>query len=148
MTRQVNEAGLALIKEFEGCRLTAYLCPAGVPTIGYGATGQDIRLGMIWTQEQADERLAEDVAQFAGMVDEVIQVDCSDNEFSAMVSLAFNIGGRAFRNSTLARLVNEGNFAGAAKQFARWNKAGGRELAGLTRRREAERDLFLTPGNG
>lgn len=148
MTRQVNDAGVELIKEFEGCRLKAYLCPAGVPTIGYGATGPDIRLGMTWTQEQADDRLAEDIHQFAAAVDEALQVDCSDNEFAAMVSLAFNIGAGAFERSTLLRMVNTGDFAGAAHQFVRWSKAGGRTLPGLLRRREAERDLFLTPGNG
>lgn len=151
MARDINDAGLELIKTFEGCRLRAYPDPGtgGAPiTIGYGATGSEIHLGLIWTQDQADARLVEDVERFCEAVEEALTVDVSENEFAAMVCLAFNIGAAAFRKSTLLRLVNEGDMAGAAEQFLRWNRAGGRVMEGLTRRRTAERALFLAPGDG
>lgn len=144
MAREVNEAGVRLVQEFEGCRLDAYRCPAGVPTIGYGATGPDIRMGMVWTQEQADARLVEDLARFADGVERLVEVDLSDNQFAAIVSFAFNVGLGAFRDSTLLRKLNAGDYLGAADQLPRWNKGGGRVLPGLTRRRAAERDLFLS----
>ena len=144
MAREVNEAGVRLVQEFEGCRLDAYRCPAGIPTIGYGATGPDIRMGMVWTQEQADERLAEDLARFAAGVERLVQVDLTDNQFAALVSFAYNVGLGALRDSTLLRKLNAGDYLGAADQFARWNKGGGRVLPGLVRRRAAERDLFLS----
>jgi lysozyme len=150
MTREVNQAGVDLIRRFEGCRLDAYPDPGtgGDPwTIGYGATGPGIAPGVVWTQEEAEARLVEDIAQFAGAVDRALTVPVSANEFAAMVSLAFNIGAGAFRKSTLLRLVNDGHFEAAAEQFLRWNRAGGREMPGLTRRRQAERQLFLTPGD-
>ena len=145
--RQVNQVGIDLIRRFEGCRLEAYPDPGtgGDPwTIGYGATGPGIEPGVIWTQEEAEARLIEDVQRFADAVERALTVDVSDNEFAAMVSLAFNIGAGAFRKSTLLRLVNDGHFEAAAQQFERWNRAGGRVMAGLTRRRQAERDLFLS----
>ena len=148
--RTVNRAGIDLIRRFEGCRLEAYPDPAtgGAPwTIGYGATGPGIEPGVVWTQEEAEARLVEDVQRFADAVERALTVDVSDNEFAAMVSLAFNIGAAAFRKSTLLRLVNDGHFDEAAKQFERWNRAGGRVMAGLTRRRQAERALFETPGD-
>lgn len=150
MTREVNQAGVDLIRRFEGCRLDAYPDPGtgGAPiTIGYGATGPGIELGVVWTQEEAEARLVEDIAQFAGAVERALTVPVSANEFAAMVSLAFNIGAGAFKKSTLLRLVNDGHFEAAAEQFLRWNRAGGREMPGLTRRRQAERQLFLTPGD-
>ncbi|MBK8246259.1 MAG: lysozyme [Gemmatimonadetes bacterium] len=144
MAREVSEAGVRLVQEFEGCRLDAYRCPAGIPTIGYGATGPDIRMGMVWTQEQADERLAEDLARFAAGVERLVQVDLTDNQFAALVSFAYNVGLGALAGSTLLRKLNAGDYEGAADQFPRWNKGGGRVLPGLVRRRAAERDLFLS----
>ena len=136
--RTVNQAGVDLIRRFEGCRLDAYPDPGtgGAPiTIGYGATGPGIELGVVWTQEEAEARLVEDIAQFAGAVERALTVPVSAN------------GAAAFRKSTLLRLVNDGHFEAAAEQFLRWNRAGGREMPGLTRRRQAERQLFLTPGD-
>ena len=150
MTREVNQAGVDLIRRFEGCRLDAYPDPGtgGDPwTIGYGATGPGIAPGVVWTQEEAEARLVEDIAQFAGAVERALTVPVSANEFAAMVSLAFNIGAGAFKKSTLLRLVNDGHFEAAAEQFLRWTRAGGREMPGLVRRRQAERQLFLTPGD-
>ena len=148
MAREVNEAGVRLVQEFEGCRLDAYRCPAGIPTIGYGATGPDIRMGMVWTQEQADARLVEDLARFAAGVERLVQVDLTDNQFAALVSFAYNVGLGALRDSTLLRKLNAGDYLGAADQLPRWARAGGRIMPGLSRRRLAERALFLDEGAG
>lgn len=135
---------LTLIKQFEGCELAAYPDPGtnGDPwTIGWGATGPGIAKGVRWTQAQADARLAEDVARFMAAVVKAAPV-ATDNQRGAMTSLAYNIGIKAFRDSTLLKLHNAGNYAVAADQFKRWNKAGGRILAGLTRRRAAEAEVY------
>ena len=134
---------LGLIKKFEGCKLRAYKCPAGIWTIGWGATGPGIREGVVWTQAQADERLAQDVEKFLSGVRAAVKVKASDNEIGALTSFAYNVGLEAFRNSTLLRMLNAGDRQGAADQFLRWNKAGGKVLPGLVRRREAERAAFL-----
>lgn len=135
---------LQLIKQFEGCRLEAYPDPGtgGDPwTIGWGSTGPGIVKGVRWTQEQADTRLASDVAKFMAAVVKAAPT-ATDNQRGAMTSLAYNIGEKAFRDSTLLRLHNAGDYAGAAAQFARWNKAGGKVMAGLTRRRAAEAEVY------
>lgn len=136
-----SSACLDLIRSFEGLRLRAYLCPAGVWTIGYGATGPDIREGLVWTPAQATERLKRDLAVFATGVSRLAP-RTTQGQYDALVSFAFNLGLGALRDSTLLRLHNEGKYADAAKQFARWNKAGGRVLGGLTRRRAAEATLY------
>ncbi|MBB3806399.1 lysozyme [Xanthomonas arboricola] len=136
---------VALIKKFEGCRLTAYPDPAtgGDPwTIGWGATGPGIKPGARWTQAQADDRLALDVGRFMAGVRSVLKRPADDNELGAMTSLAYNIGVTAFKNSTLVRLFNAGDRAGAAKQFDVWRKANGKVMNGLIRRRAAERKVF------
>lgn len=137
---------VALIKRWEGCRLEAYPDPGtgGDPwTIGWGSTGPGIRKGVRWTQAQADDRLAQDVERFMAGVRAALKRKASDNELGAMTSFAYNVGLGAFRSSTLLRLFNAGDKAGAAAQFGRWNKAGGRVLAGLTARRADERATFL-----
>lgn len=136
---------VAIIKRWEGCRLTAYPDPGtgGDPwTIGWGATGPGIRKGVRWTQAQADDRLAQDVERFMAGVRASLARAPADNELGAMTSLAYNIGLGAFRKSTLLRLFNAGDKAGAAAQFGRWNKAGGRVMNGLVRRRAEERSVF------
>lgn len=138
---KISQRGLDLIKQFEGLKLTAYLCPAGVPTIGYGTT-KGVRMGQTITAAEAERMLAQDVEKFAKGVREAVKVPLEQHEFDALVSLAYNIGLGAFRTSTLLRLLNAGDKEAAAKQFDRWNKAGGKPLAGLTRRRAAERKLF------
>lgn len=142
----VPAAAVALVKHFEGCRLKAYLCPAGVWTIGYGATGPGIAQGTTWTQAQADARLSADLARFADGVDRLVSVPITQNQRAALISFAFNVGLSALAGSTLLRLLNAGASAeSVGDQFTRWNKAGGRVLDGLVERREAERKLFLSP---
>lgn len=134
----------AFIKGYEKCRLTAYLpTPNDVPTIGWGSTGTDIKLGMTWTQAQADARFASDLAAFANGVSGALRgAATTQAQFDAMVSLAYNIGLQAFRESTLLRLHLEGDYAGAAAQFSRWNKQAGVVLNGLTARRAAEAAMY------
>jgi lysozyme len=133
---------VALIRRWESCRLSAYLCPAGVWTIGWGSTGPGIASGAKWSQSQADERLAHDVKRFMDGVRSVVKVELSDNELGALTSLAYNIGAEAFRRSTLLTLLNRGDKKGAARQFDLWNKAKGRVLTGLVARRANEREVF------
>lgn len=146
---QINAAGLALIKEFEGLRLRAYLCPADVPTIGYGTTvypdGRRIRVGEEITQAQAEEYLRNDLRVFEREVERMVLVPVNENQFSALVSFAYNVGPAALRKSTMLRFINEHRYADAAGEFARWNQAAGKVLPGLVRRREAERALFIKP---
>ena len=141
---KINSAGLELIKSFETLRLDAYMpTPDDAPTIGYGHT-RAVAMGDTCTEEQADAWLLEDVAWAEDCVTRAVTAFLHENEHAACVSLCFNIGCKAFTDSTLVRLLNEGSFDEAEAQFARWNKQAGRELAGLTRRREAERELFAT----
>jgi len=141
--RKINEAGLELIKRFEGCSLVAYKCPAGIFTIGAGHTG-DVKEGDQITQHQADVILTEiDLPKFEEGVERLCKdVGLSDNEFSALVSFAFNVGLEALAKSTLLKKLRLGQRRGAADELLRWNKAGGKVLAGLMKRREAERALF------
>jgi GH24 family phage-related lysozyme (muramidase) len=143
--RQINQRGLALIKEFEGCQLEAYLCPAGVWTIGYGHTLSAAH-GMSIDETKAEALLREDLQEAEEAVDRLVTVPINENQFSALVSFAFNVGAGALQESTLLSLLNAGaEVETIAAQFLRWNKAGDEELAGLTRRRHAERALFLEP---
>lgn len=135
--------GLALIKEFEGCELEAYQDVVGVWTIGYGHTGADVDPDLYITQAVADELLARDLARFEAGVSRMAKVPLTQNEFDALVSFSFNLGLANLAGSTLLRLLNAGQKVAAAAEFPRWNRAGGRVLAGLTRRRVAEQSLFL-----
>lgn len=136
------DLALPLVKRWEGCKLTAYLCPAGVWTVGYGATGPDVRRGVVWTQEQAESRLRRDLSGFKERVDVLVLVPLSAGQMAALSSLAYNIGVEAFRKSTLLRKLNAGDYAGAAREFDRWTRGGGRVLPGLVKRRADERRLF------
>lgn len=138
----INQDGLDLIKSFEGLYLDAYLDPVDIWTIGYGHI-QGVYEGMTITEVQAEELLRKDLAEFEGYVYKAVQVSINDNQFSALVSFTFNLGAGSLFESTLLKLLNQRDFHGAADQFPRWNKAGGQELPGLTRRRNAERALFL-----
>lgn len=142
MSRKINQRGLDLIKSFEGLRLKAYLCPAGVPTIGYGST-LNVKMGTEITEAEAELLLKRDLARFELGVAELTDPETTTgDQFSAMVSLAFNIGLTAFARSTVLKRHRLGNPVGAGNAFLMWNKAGGRVLPGLMRRREAERRLY------
>jgi len=145
--RDINAKTIDLIQHFEGCYLEAYQDSVGVWTIGFGHTGLKHRDGSVHagrniTQEEADALFRYDMDFFEGRVQRAITVPLNDDEFGALVSFDFNTGG--INDSTLRRKLNAGNRAGAANEFLRWNKAGGRVLAGLTRRRRNERRLFLS----
>ena len=137
----ISEAGLALIRQFEGLRLSAYLCPAGIPTIGYGSTA-GVQMGQTITAERAEELLREDVRQFEAAVSRLVKVPLNQGQHDALVSFAFNLGAKALEKSTLLRLLNAGDYSGAAAQFDRWVYASGKKLSGLVKRRAAERALF------
>lgn len=139
---RTSQKGIDLIKKFEGCRLEAYKCPAGIWTIGYGHT-KGVQNGQKTTQAQAEEFLREDLKIYEQAVEACVKVPLSQNQFDALVSFCYNCGAEALRTSTLLRLLNEGKYSEAGEQFLRWNKAGGKVLVGLTRRREEERELFL-----
>lgn len=146
---KTSAAGRAAIRGREGVRLDAYKDSVGIWTIGVGHTGRAslpaVDMGMRITAEQADAFLAADLAPIEAAVAGAVPVPVSQNAFDAMVSLAFNIGAGAFRTSSVARLVNAGDLAEAADAFLLWDKAGGKVVDGLAKRRAAERAQFLTP---
>ena len=135
--------GLELIKEFEGLRLKAYLCSAKVWTIGYGHT-KGVKKGDTCTQEEADAFLVADVKWVLTAVERTVKVPLTSGQRAAVNSFIFNCGAGAFRTSTLLRKLNAGDYKGAADEFPRWNKAGGKVIKGLVRRRAAERKVFLS----
>lgn len=140
----INNAGIALIKKFEGLRLKAYTCPAGKVTIGFGHTGPDVYLGQEINEREAEQLLKGDLLEFEhGVNDYLDGVPASFNEFSAMVSLAYNIGLGNFRKSSVLRFHKEGKKTLAANAFLLWVKAGGKPLTGLIKRRNAERSLYV-----
>jgi len=146
----INQATVDLVKEFEGFRAKAYKCPAGVWTIGYGTTpragvGLDVVEGMEITEAEAEYYLQKGLEKFAVEITGAITKPINENEFGAFVSLAYNIGSGAFKRSSALRHFNAGDKKKAADAMLLWNKAGGKVLKGLTRRREAERKLFMTP---
>jgi lysozyme len=143
VSRRINAKGLELIKSFESCRLEAYRDIVGVLTIGWGHTGADVTEHQKIDQAKADDLLREDLARFEAGVERALKFPVNDNQFSAIVSFAFNLGLGNLSKSTLLRCVNSGHFPDAGEEFLKWDKAGGRVVAGLTRRRKAERDLFL-----
>lgn len=148
---QTSEKGINNIKDFEGCSLTAYPDPGtgGAPwTIGYGWThpvdGKPIKPGMTIKQETADRLLKTGLVSYENDVLKMAKAKLTQGQFDALVSFAYNVGSRALSTSTLLRKLNDGDVMGAADEFLRWNKAGGKVLNGLTRRREAERAMFLS----
>jgi lysozyme len=158
----ISQAGLDLIKSFEGyldrlpdgsCR--AYLCPAGVWTIGWGCT-EGVTEGMAWTKDQAEQGLRKELIQHENHVKRLVTTDLNQHEFDALVSFTYNVGtGRpkgegkkeipGLSTSTLLRCLNSGDRAGAARAFHQWNKGGGKVLPGLVSRRAREATLFLSP---
>lgn len=138
-----SQKGIDLIKDFEGFVSDAYLCPAGVWTIGYGHTG-DVEKGMSITQHQAEAVLTVDLERFERAVNRLVDVHLTQGQFDALVSFTFNLGEGNLAKSTLLRKLNEGDYAGAAEEFPKWKRAGGRVLPGLVKRRAAEQRLFLS----
>lgn len=136
-----SQKGLDLIKSFEGLRLSAYKDVVGVVTIGYGTTS-GVKMGDTITKERAEELLRDDVKRFEDQVLRLVKVPLTQGQFDALVSFTYNLGAANLGNSTLLRLLNAGDYKGAAAQFDRWTKAGGKELPGLVKRRAAERALF------
>lgn len=137
-----NQAGLDLIKRFESCRLEAYQDIRGIWTIGWGHTGPEVTEGLVWTQDMADRFFEHDVSSVAGRLSLLVECPLSENQFSALVCFAFNIGVGAFAKSTLLKLINSGDFDGADDEFVKWDHCDGKIVEGLLTRREAERDLF------
>lgn len=141
---KVNFVGKDLIKKYEGCKLEAYKCPAGIWTIGYGHTGQDVFEGKTITQQEADSLLSKDLTRFEKFLNRIIKVPINQNQFNALVSFTYNLGIGALQNSTLLKKLNNNDFIGAANEFDRWVYAGGKKLEGLVRRRKEEKELFLS----
>jgi lysozyme len=141
---KTSKNGINLIKKYEGCYLKAYKCPANVWTIGYGRT-KGVKQGMKITKAKAEAHLKDDLVTFENAVDKYVKVPINQNQFDALVSFSFNCGTGALKTSTLLRNLNKKDYSGAANEFLRWNKANGKVLNGLTKRRKEERTLFLTP---
>jgi lysozyme len=149
--RKVNKATTDLIKSFESLFLKPYLDPINIPTIGYGTImyedGSKVTMNdLAITEERAIELLTWEVNEKSDAIEKMVKIEINDNEFGALVSFAYNVGVKALHDSTLLKLLNANQAReSVGDQFLRWNKAGGKELAGLTRRRQAERALFLQP---
>ena len=147
MMRNINQAGIELIKRWEGLRLHTYSDATGRATIGYGhlitpLDGDDFVNGI--TLEQATELLMYDIERTATGVIAALKVEISDNQFAACVSFSYNLGVRAFARSTFCRLINKGDFSSASDEIPKWCRAGGVILRGLLNRRLEEQDLFET----
>ena len=141
--RQINASGLQLLKAFEGCKLDAYCDCVGVWTIGYGTT-TEVSPRMSITANQAEELLKVDLRRFEQAVQQIVKVLLNDDQFSALVSFTYNVGEGALASSSALRVLNNGNYADAGDRLLLWNRGDCGELPGLTRRRKAERALFLS----
>jgi lysozyme len=139
---RTSQSGIDLIKSCEGLRLTAYQDSVGVWTIGYGAT-RAVVAGMSITLDQAERMLQNDISRFEPSIDALVKVALNQHQWDALMSFVYNLGAGNLASSTLLKLLNAGDYAGAADQFLRWNKAGGNVLSGLTARRSTERQMFL-----
>ena len=142
----INQAGIDLIKRWEGLRLEAYICPAGVATVGYGSTGEHVYLGMTITEQEAERLLRLDLQRFEDSVSKSVKVTLTDNEYAALCSFSFNVGCGAFETSTLLRRLNAGEAKERvfSEELPRWSRANGQTLQGLLNRRNAEIELALS----
>lgn len=143
MTRKTSTKGINLIKSFEGYRANAYLDAVGVPTIGYGTT-RGVKMGQKINESQAVAFLQKDLEMFENAINRLVKVPLTQDQFDALSSFVYNLGETNFAGSTLLKVINQGRYDLAPAQFLRWNKAGGKVLNGLTRRRQAEANLFST----
>lgn len=143
---KTNKQALQIIQSCESLRLQSYLCPGGVWTIGYGHT-KGVKPGQSITREQAEKFLQEDIEQKERALDGLLSVRLNDNQYSALVSWVFNLGEGNFAKSTLRKVINAdpNNRDSITREWLRWNKSGGKELRGLTIRRQMELDLYFTP---
>ena len=137
----ISQEGISLIKKFEGCELEAYQCAAGVWTIGYGST-KDVKEGDTLTQKEADNLLLHEMQEYEGYIKELVKVPLKQNQFDALVSWVFNHGPANLKASTMLKFLNAGDYHLIPSQIKRWNKASGKVLEGLIRRREAEALMF------
>jgi lysozyme len=140
---KTSQAGKDFIKSWEKLRLEPYKDAVGIWTAGYGFTGPEVKQGVTWTLKQAEDALQGRIDAIDGILNKVIIPRVTQGQWDAIVSLAYNVGQAALRGSTLIRLVNQRQFNKAADEFLKWNHAGGKVLPGLTKRRQAERDLFI-----
>lgn len=143
----VSPKAITLLKHFEGVKYTAYLCPAGVPTIGAGHTGPDVTRADVKnhktiTESEVNNLLSKDLAKFETAVRKAVKVSLNEDQIGALVSFAYNVGVGALQKSTLLKVINEGHLHLVRENFMKWTKGGGRVLPGLVRRRGAEADLF------
>ena len=138
---KISQEGIALIKKFEGCELEAYKCPAGVWTIGYGHT-KDVKEGDRINKDEANYLLEEEMIEYEGYINDIVEVPLEQNQFDALTSWVYNLGSSNLMSSTMLTLLNEGKYDEVPQQIKRWNKAGGKVLDGLVLRREAEALLF------
>lgn len=147
----LSDEGLRLIKSFEGYHkrlpngdCAAYLCPANVPTIGYGCT-EGVKLGMVWSAEKAETEFRKELSKFEAGVNRLVTAEINQNQFDALVSFAYNVGLDGLQKSTVLKRVNAGQFDKVPAALAMWNKGGGRVLPGLVSRRQREGALFMKP---
>jgi lysozyme len=138
---KTSQAGLNLIKQFEGFRSESYLCPANVWTVGFGTT-KNVKPGMIITESQGEQLLQEDVKTFEITINNSVTVPLKQNQFDALVSFVYNVGPGNFKSSTLLKKLNAGEYSAVPNELLKWNKGGGKVLPGLTKRREAEGNLW------
>ncbi len=147
---QISEKGLNLIKKFEGLTLKPYLDVVNVPTIGYGSTYYENGMLVTLDDDSISEQRATEILKFTtdkmygSFVNKAVKVKLNQNQFDALVSFAYNLGNGNLQQSTLLKKVNNNDFIGASLEFEKWNKAGGKVLSGLTKRRTAEKELFLS----
>lgn len=145
---RMSDDGLDLLRQFESCQTRAYRDCTGVWTIGYGWTqpvdGVSIHPGMVISKAQAEDLLQQGIGFYEHAVESRVTVPLSQPQFDALVDFVWNTGINALAHSTLLRRLNAGDIPGASEEFLRWNRAGGKVLPGLTRRRQAERELFLS----
>ena len=140
--RKINQAGIDIIKQSEGCRLKAYKCPAGVWTIGYGHTKGVTPNSVFQSQDEAEQLLIKDLIEYSSAVEALIVVPLNDNQFSSLVSFTYNVGIGALKNSTLRKKLNTGDYKSVPEQMIKWTKGGGKILPGLVQRRNLEIELF------
>jgi len=137
----ISDEGISLVKKFEGCKLEAYQCAAGVWTCGYGST-RGVQKGDIWSMEKAETMLIDELEEYGNHVEELVTIPLNQCQFDALTSWCFNLGPTNLKNSTMIQVLNQGDYEGVPYQIKRWNKANGQVNDGLIRRREAEALLF------